>query len=130
MKLLKMFHAICMITLLVACSGKTDGQYSGNCGGGVVSPVAPNNALITATVLEVGPISSGTASGTILRLYITKSENIGTESNRATANTEIEAEARNQAVDVQVNDTIKANASFVGDECGQVWLITNVVKVL
>ena len=117
------FLVIFVITLAVAC-GSNGNHNPGNCGG-AGGPVAPNNALITATVLEVRPSSS---NETILRLYITKSENIGTENNMAAADTEIDALA-NQVLDVQVNDTITASASLAGDECGTVWIVTNVAKV-
>ena len=118
------FFVVFIITFAVAC-GSNGNHNPGNCGG-VGVPAAPNNALITATVLEVRPSSS---NETILRLYITKSENIGTENNMAAADTEIEALARNQVLDAQVNDTITASASLVGDECGTVWIVTNVAKV-
>jgi hypothetical protein len=119
-----LFLVICMSALAAAC-GSSGNQNPSACGGAGV-PVAPNNALITANVLEV---TTSPSNETILRLYITQSENVGTDINMAQANTEIEAVAQNQVLNIQANDTITASASLLGDECGQVWMVTNITKL-
>jgi hypothetical protein len=125
MKLYKIvFLAVCISALAAACGSR--GNQNPSACGGAGGPVVPNNALITANVLEVTTSPSNT---TILRLYITQSDNVGNDINMAQANTEIEAVAQNQVLNIQANDTITASASLFGDECGQVWMVTNITKI-
>jgi hypothetical protein len=125
MKLSKILFLVICLSILAAACGSSGNQNPSACGG-AGGPVAPNNALITANVLEMTTSPSNT---TILRLYITQSDNVGTYINMAQANTEIEAVAQNQVLNIQASDTITASASLLGDECGQVWMVTNITKI-